>query len=138
MRVLHILMIILSVSILGACNKMGDRVSDTITMNADYGEYPENYQEIVKTAMVDLLKDPYSAQYRFKTEPFKAYLREAPINGGDPFMYGYMVYVDVNAKNSFGGYVGWKEYRLLIRNGKVVGDAVPHQWFGEAWYQPYR
>ncbi|MCH8173413.1 MAG: hypothetical protein IIA70_08930, partial [Proteobacteria bacterium] len=55
-----------------------------------------------------VLKDPFSVQYEFGQAPFKAYLREAPDLGGKPTEFGYMVYVNVNTKNSFGEYTGAK------------------------------
>lgn len=101
---------------------------------ADYGIHPSNYQEIVKAYFQGILKDPYSAQYRF-SEPYKAYLRAAPIVGGNPKTFGYIAEVGVNAKNSYGGYTGEKQYRIFIRNGSVIDEVSPNSWFKERWYQ---
>ena len=103
--------------------------------NADYGTYPENVEEIVKDFMFTQLKDPFTAQYKFKGEPYKAYLRDAPIMGGKPIWFGYIQEVMINGKNSYGGYVGWKQYRIFIMNGEGVKEVRSHPWFSEKWYQ---
>ncbi len=105
-----------------------------VVASADYGAYPKNYESIVKSYISSTLKDPFSARFQFK-KPFKAYLRNAPVTGGEPSVFGYMVYANVNAKNSYGAYVGWKPYKVLIRNGNVVGEASYNGWFSEEWYR---
>lgn len=101
--------------------------------SGDYGDFPTNYQETVKGYFQQTLKDPYSAQYKFGT-PYKGYLREAPINGGQPSVYGYIVDCSVNAKNSYGGYVGDKFYRMFLKSNTVT-PIRPNQWFQESWYK---
>lgn len=86
---------------------------------ADYGEYPTNYEEIVKEYFNSSLVDPYSAHYRIGT-PQKGFSAKRPILGGGVDKFGYIVDVAINAKNRFGGYVGERPYRVLIRNGQVV------------------
>ena len=109
-------------------------INQSVLDNADYGKYPENYEEIVKAYFSRILKDPYSAVYRFE-KPYKAYLREAPVSGGAPRTFGYIVEVGVNAKNSFGGYVGEKYYKLFIRNGYIQNEVYPNPFFPERWYR---
>lgn len=102
----------------------------------DYGPYPDEYKQTVKDWFYEVLKDPDSAKYRFVSEPEPAYSREAPVAGGDPIHFGYYVKVLVNAKNSYGGYTGWKDYRLIIRDGQVVARITPNpMYFEEPWYQ---
>lgn len=109
-------------------------VNPTIAANADYGEYPDKYEEIVKDYFSSRLKDPYSAVYGIG-KPYKAYLREAPARGGEPSAFGYIVEVGVNAKNSFGGYVGEQYYKLFIRNNFVKTEVRPNRYFPELWYR---
>lgn len=107
-----------------------------ITGAADYGEYPTTYKEIVKQYFDLSLKDPESARYQFGPEPTKAYTRNAIIpNGAQPVDFGYVVYVSVNAKNSYGGYTGGQVYRLLIRNGRVIRRIYPNSLLPEPWFQ---
>lgn len=88
---------------------------------ADYGEYPVNYEEIVKSYFERSLFDPYSAHYRIGT-PYKGFSSKPPILGGGPDKFGYLVDVGINAKNRVGGYVGEKKFRVLIKNGQVVQE----------------
>ena len=108
-------------------------VSQTTIANGDYGAYPDNYQETVKEYFQRNLKDPLSAQYRFGT-PYKGYLRDAPIAGGNPNVFGYVVECGVNAKNSYGGYTGEKYYRMFVKDNAAT-PITPNQWFDERWYK---
>jgi len=84
--------------------------------NADYGDYPNNYQEIIRSYMENVLFDPYSAVYSNWSGPSQGY------SGGRfvQIAFGYRVCVDINAKNRMGGYVGKKRYYFLIHNGRIV------------------
>jgi len=86
---------------------------------ADCGPYPENYEQIIKDAMVTRLFDPYSAQYHFQGSPQNAYYVKPPLLGGGT-TYGWGGYVLVNAKNRMGGYVGATNYYYIIRYGQLV------------------
>jgi len=81
---------------------------------ADYGVRPENYETIIKKFMSLVLKDPESARYQFR-EPYKGYTKRPLIQGGGVDKFGWMVEVYINAKNSFGGSTGSKEYKFLLR-----------------------
>ena len=86
---------------------------------SDFGSYPTKYQDLVREYMSNRLKDPDSAKYRFST-PVKAYRNTGSLYGGDVIWQGYLVDFSVNAKNSYGGYVGFGEpYIALIRNDRV-------------------
>lgn len=105
------------------------------TTKADYGTYPTNYVELIKEYLRDKLVDPFSAQYRM-SKPYKAYTRNAPVIGGSPAKYGYIVDVAVNAKNKIGAYVGEKRFRLLIKNDSIMGTVDSNRWFSEPWFKP--
>lgn len=83
--------------------------------NADYGTYPEKYQEIIKDYFSITLKDPYSAVYSDWKGPTKGW-----ISGMDGVSFGYRACVNVNAKNSLGGYVGIRQYLFVINNDTIV------------------
>lgn len=85
--------------------------------NADYGEFPTNYKELVKTYMQTLLFDPYSAHYRYTLEPMK-HVIEASTK--EETIYCYYVMVYINAKNRMGGYTGEKSYFFFIRNNIII------------------
>jgi hypothetical protein len=108
----------------------------TVTQNADYGQFPTDYKLSVRSFLQTYLKDPESARVRYLTEPIKAYNRAAPIAGGNPLQFGYLVVVGVNAKNSYGGYTGEQPMRLLIKDDIVRAVIEPNPYFSEPWYQP--
>jgi len=82
---------------------------------ADVGEKPTNYKELLESSTKAMLKDPDSAKFSNFTEPKK----EVMVANTD-FVYGYSICFSVNAKNSYGGYVGNQLYWGFIRNGKVL------------------
>lgn len=86
--------------------------------SAEYGPYPANYPEIIKKLTVPFLKDPESATFSFEKSPEKGWA-----GGGVyriPISFGWGIFCSINAKNSFGGYVGAKRYFFLIKNDNVV------------------
>jgi len=67
--------------------------------------------------MAGRLLDPPSANYQwFEPKP-----GELPAKKGQPRLVGYVVEFRVNSRNRFGTYTGWQNYRLLIRNGMIMG-----------------
>lgn len=90
--------------------------------SANFGNPPQGYEEAIKAHFDQVLKDPESARYRF-SRPIKAYTNEGLAYGGKVSWVGYLVDVQVNAKNSFGGYVGFKPYMLLF-SGNSVGSKI--------------
>lgn len=90
---------------------------------ADYGEFPERYEEIVVTYVETNLTAPdshpfYSPKvelngYMFR-EPRRAYSNEPLIKGGDVEFVGYAVPFSVNVNGPRQAYVA------LIRDGEVV------------------
>lgn len=82
----------------------------------DYGPAPTEHQTYLKSYFATILKDPYSAVYQIGT-PYKGYMTKAPIAGGGIDKFGWFVKVGVNAKNSYGGYTGVKQYLFFYKNG---------------------
>ena len=85
--------------------------------SADYGTVPPTYQSAIKGYMKMILFDPYTAHYRFVGEPQKGY---AYLSGGrKPPVFGYLVQVEINAKNLRGHFVGEQPYRFFIKNERL-------------------
>lgn len=80
---------------------------------ADYGPKPESYQVAIKSYMDRVLKDPESARYEFLHSPVKGF-------SGNPRVFGWITCVDVNAKNSYGGYTGKQRHFFLLKRGSVL------------------
>lgn len=70
-------------------------------------------KQIISTSLGRTLKDPASAQYHFPPVPLTSLSKGAKV----PYCF------TVNAKNSFGGYVGQKMIvsLLIVSKGKIVG-----------------
>jgi len=88
------------------------------TVNADYGQYPSNYESVIKQWYMANLKDPNSATFVGFTDPQKDHAIKNQFE--KTAMFGYSVCASVNAKNSYGGYTGAQTKWFLIRNGTVV------------------
>ncbi|MCW8878873.1 MAG: hypothetical protein OQK04_12170 [Kangiellaceae bacterium] len=55
---------------------------------------------------------------------------QSPGTGYNPTVtiYGYLVCVTYNAKNSYGAYSGYKTDGLLIKNGEVIQHVKGGEW----------
>ncbi len=85
----------------------------------DCGPIPRNYEQSIKDFMQGELKDPDSAEYKF-IPPVKQALQQLWKS-----YIGWEVGVQVNAKNSYGGYTGYQPYFFFFQNEKIVGVAEP-------------
>ncbi len=111
----------LSTALLAACAS-GPTAEELRT--ADYGREisAEECAEIAEKLIRPQMKDPYSAN--FVHQPcFKGIAQKVPI-AGLPVHFGYIQNGTVNAKNSFGAYVGAKKYHVVINNGDVLRHCV--------------
>ena len=76
------------------------------------------------------LKDPFSAQTQNISVDGMGAIKNGIINGGE-WRYGWIVSFQVNAKNGFGAYVGWRNRQVLWNKGQVwwlispTGDDPP-------------
>jgi hypothetical protein len=64
------------------------------------------------------LIDPTSAQFR-NSRCSKGYWDSVPVLGMG-VEFGWLQTGEVNGKNSYGGYAGFRTYQVLIRDGAVV------------------
>jgi hypothetical protein len=60
------------------------------------------------------LRDPTSAMYRLVS------MYPGHVINHAPDISGWVVTLQRNAKNGFGGYVGWREERWLVREGRLM------------------
>lgn len=92
-----------------------------LSTGEDYGAFPSDHESIVRERP-DLV-DPESQRLRELSPPVPADWRDRSSG------LGYQVCTTFNARNSMGGYVGWKTVYLLIRDGEVrdwvgIGDQL--------------
>lgn len=109
-----ILLASLAVSITFLCGCVSNPTLSEVN-NADYGPMPskELYEGKIRSYQESNLKDPDSAKYNF-SEPHKGWCK---FNG--EVNYGWIVDYTLNAKNSYGGYVGAKPQFSFIKNTKA-------------------
>ncbi len=83
---------------------------------ADFGGklYPSRAGKVVEGYFSSILRDPSSVQYKDMS------LHKAYELIDSKWVFGYVICVSVNAKNAFGGYVGYKRYGLFTRNEKLL------------------
>jgi len=68
------------------------------------------------------MRDPSSVQFR-RTSCDKGYWGSNPI-AGTPKAYGWLYAGEVNAKNAFGGYVGFRSFKVLLLDGKIIRQCI--------------
>jgi len=97
-------------------------------LQADYGQYPENIEGIVKNYINQSFFDPYSVRDLRIEKPKQSWYRPAGFR--EQPIYGYETRVYCNAKNRMGGYTGLKKTFCFIRNGRVIafGDENEYEW----------
>ncbi len=86
---------------------------------ADYGT-PISQADAESQAeawLASYLKDPSSAEKQWKPVG-QGWLRDAPIYGGS-IHWGYKLDGEINAKNSYGGFTGFKSYSFMFHNGQI-------------------
>ena len=90
---------------------------DDLPPQADIGQYPNDYEQIIKNYEQSELKDPDSARYKFLNSPKIGWTQAGLVNEK---YYGYVVCVYINARNSFGGYAGNHLYSFVLKNNSVI------------------
>lgn len=88
--------------------------------NADYGQYQlaGECSSLAEERIKRSLKDPSSATFRHR-DCYTGYFPKVPLLGL-PAQFGYVQTGTVNAKNSYGGYVGERGYQALIKDGRIL------------------
>jgi len=116
MKIRFFVILIIIFIILSSCAMIPLVPTEEQISKADFGFYPENYKEIVKNYYSNSLFDPYSAHYIWLKPPTRGY-----ISIHNQLHFGYLVHIELNAKNRMGGYVGSKAIAVLIKNNYVIG-----------------
>jgi hypothetical protein len=129
----YFLVPILFAALLMLCSCVGSPPTIDEFAKANYGDKPNKkiYESKVKDWFEGCLKDPESAKYKFD-KPKKGWYGKTLSNLAGPrkIDYGWIVLVQVNAKNSYGGYTGYKPYHCLFRGEELlwVVDLNKVQW----------
>jgi hypothetical protein len=127
MQLLKFFLLSIILVMLSSCGVVMTKNEDNFmatTPESAWGETPTGYEEPIKNHIRSTLLDPESARFKFGS-PFRSsspidYMREQnkPV---------WIIPVFVNAKNSFGGYVGDKKrpYMMQWVNGKLKISPLP-------------
>jgi hypothetical protein len=105
---------LLGLSLVGCADMAQNKINKTMTAE-DY-KTPKNYKTILPAEIKSSLKDPYSSQITLYSGPKFTSFRPGFLAD----YYGYGVCYSVNAKNSYGGYVGEKLFMFLMDGDKIV------------------
>lgn len=106
--------------------EFAEKVRNINVDTEDVGSAPKNYKSLVENAIRNQLKDPDSARFSDMTPPRKEVMVE-----NKEFVYGYATCVNVNAKNSYGGYVGKQMYWVFMRNNEVLRIKNTNEAYGD-------
>lgn len=121
MKINVMCLLILSVLLLSGCGTVYQSRRNNLLQTAtpkDYGPPPPiNHQEIAKNIVLKQLKDPESAKFEEWSAPRRDIIQQgfaSPV----PILV-WITSVNVNAKNSYGGYVGFQPYFFAWKNGML-------------------
>ncbi len=95
-------------------------VTDEKLASVDFPAPPGEPQVQAQAYFERILKDPYSARFQFGPL-VKGWVKDGLIAGGKTH-FGWVQIVEINAKNSFGAYVGSKPHYLLFLDDGAVRD----------------
>lgn len=117
-------MLMLFLASIGGCSSLASGRPAGIQ---EYGEYPRNYFEIVRSHYRGLVGSQESIYFNIIHLPVAFAIGEASGSA----RYGYLVCADLNYKASNGEYTGHHTDGLLIHNGQVVQFLERAQWQGK-------
>lgn len=130
-KALRLFLILVLATSFAGCAALSDKWTIKTVEDTASGEAPIQYEESIKSYLGNTLKDPFSAQYKNFSIP-KKYINKTRVVTQSPTLInvnGYatetnthcwLVTVDVNAKNSYGGYIGWTTYVFLFRGESIM------------------
>lgn len=111
MRLIPSLLPLAAASVLGCASPSGS--------DGDYGPKPTDPDRIMQDYLRGQLKDPYSAQVEMRAVGRITTKSSLLV----PTTYGWGICAVVNAKNSYGGYTGFKPVVVIWRSGVGIVQA---------------
>lgn len=108
--------------LLSGCQSTG--AFQTPELGHDYGAPPVVNELVIKQYIGSSLKDEETARYQFNL-PVRTYCNSGILNGGKVIWTGWSVPFSVNAKNSYGAYVGYKPYIARYQGDALLDISGP-------------
>jgi hypothetical protein len=96
--------------------------------NSDYGQAmtQDECQAIAAVVIADAFKDSASVRFRHRG-CVQGYWRATTLLDM-PLVYGWFQKGTVNGKNSLGGYTGYKEYLVIMRDHKPIRYCITDEF----------
>jgi len=104
-----VLFVLFSLLFFVSCPETTTTLSKIDLNTGCFGNYPHNYQQMVIDQFSTILYDPPSAQYYFVD----------PIKVKDGKRYGYLIQVEVDARNRTGEYSDRYIYHFMIQDSDI-------------------
>ncbi len=95
-------------------NREVERLSSDSSKESLFGVVPTNPLKLIQDYLENSLKDPSAAKY--KDMEIKKYY----IISNHKLTFGYLVSVQINGKNSYGAYTGYKSHFFKIKNNQII------------------
>lgn len=112
----HITVLMLA-ALLGGCAATPTAEDGRKLTVEDAGPAPESVDKVIADAIRYRLKDPDSAKYQVIGKPWRQVTNKTMISNGGA---GWAICFEVNAKNSYGAYTGYKRTYMLWNSGRVI------------------
>jgi hypothetical protein len=135
----HILCIIVAAALLCGCGTVEQSRANKLAKTAkleDYGpKPPDDYVKQEEAVVLAVLKDPDSAKFLHEEGSPQPAIIPSGLASPTPLLIWVHTF-EVNAKNSYGGYVGATPYQFAWRDGKIVAffSAEPGSRLGSWTY----
>ncbi len=104
--------------VIPACTGLQRGDDPKLLATADFGDYPENLDQLIKAHLNKILFDPYSVKDLTIKKPKQGWYR--PSGFKQSVIYGYETRIFLNAKNRMGGYTGIQKWFVFIHNGQII------------------
>lgn len=128
-------LMLFAISISG-CGVAYQMKRDELLKTATIEEYgpkpPSNHRDIEQQIINSVLKDPDSAKFQSWNDGYTTIIQSGL--GSPTPMLVWMTSVDVNAKNSYGGYTGYKTWYFAWSNGRIVATGSPDSTTSGTYY----
>ncbi|RKS87264.1 hypothetical protein DES39_0484 [Orbus hercynius] len=104
--------------------------------NANFGKYPTNYPEIIKTWGDDHFDNPKAVSYVSMSSPREEYI--VTDSEKQQANFGYSVCANIGGVKSDSYYKPFKKYWFFIRNGKVVEQRDLEYGYNKVIYRDHK